>query len=163
MAVQLIRGGGTIDTLTPSELQAFWREEQQIQQVREREHLRAVKLMRRDSSLTTPALTRITTNDSITPASGYVWAVLMVSAQLASSGSLQAFITSDTDTTKTAASQRRLVASSNTNNQYQALAIPKNACVLLADEGLFLNASTNIVSYFLSGWEVPAEMQGKLL
>lgn len=163
MAQQLIRGGGTIDTLTPAELHDFLRQQQEIQDTRDREKYRAIKLLRRDSSLTTPALTRITTNDSITPESGYIWCVLMVSAQLASSGSFQAFITSDTDTTKTAASQRRLVASTSTNNQYPALPIPKNACILLPGEGLFLNASANIQSYFLAGWYLPEEKQGLLL
>ena len=164
MAIQTIRGGGTIDAVTPAEMHDFLTQQQEIQQTREREHLRGIKLLRRDSSLTTPAQSRLTTIDSITPEAGYIWCVLMISAQLASSGSLQAFITSDTSATfATSAVSRRLVASTSTNNQYPALPIPKNACVLLEGEGLLLNASANISSYFLSGWMLPAEMQGKLL
>ena len=162
--LQTIRGGGQIDAVTPTEMRQFYNEQQDIEAARERERFRAVKLLRRDSSLTTPATSRLTTIDSITPESGYIWCILMVSAQLASSGSFQAFITSDTSTTfATSAVQRRLVASTSTNNQYPALPIPKNACILLAGEGLLLNASTNIQSYFLSGWMLPEEMQGKLL
>jgi hypothetical protein len=170
MAAQLVRGGGTLDIPTADEnaaaamghVRAFVAEQQEIAQARQRENLRGVKLLRRDTSLTTPATTRITTADGITPEQGYVWCVLMVSAQLASAGTFQAFITSDTDTTRTAAQQRRLVAS-GASNQYQAIPIGKNACVLLPGEGLFLNAGQNITAYFLSGWEIPAEMQGKLL
>ena len=170
MTAQIVRGGGTLDIPSADEtadavdgrVRAWWHEQQEIQQTREREHLRGVKLLRRDAPLTVPATTRFTAVDSIIPESGYVWCVLMVSAQLASAGTFQAFISSDTDTTKTAAQQRRLVVS-GTSNQYQTLAIPKNACVLMPGEGLFLNAGQNIISYFLSGWEVPAEMQGKLL
>lgn len=164
MAVQLVRGGGTIDAVTPAELRQFYAEQEGVEAARERERFRAVKLLRRDSSLTTPANSRLTTLDSITPESGYIWCILMVSAQLASSGSFQAFITSDSSATfATSAVQRRLVASTSTNNQYPALPIPKNACILLPGEGLLLNASVNIQSYFMSGWMLPEEMQGKLL
>lgn len=170
MTAQMVQGGRTLDIPSADEnaaavdgrVRAWWLEEQEIQQAREREHLRGVKLLRRDFALTTPAGTRFTVTDGITPEQGYVWCVLLVSAQLASAGVFQAFITSDTDTTRTAASQRRLVAA-GASNTYQALTIPKNACVLMPGEGLFLNAAQNILSYFLSGWEVPAEMQGKLL
>lgn len=162
--IQTIRGGGPIDTLTPGEFHSFMREQEEIQDARDREKYRAIKLLRRDTALTTPAQTRLTTIDNITPEAGYVWCILMISAQLASSSSLQAFITSDTSATfATSAVQRRLVASTSTNNQYPALAIPKNACVLLEGEGLLLNAGANIQSYFMSGWMLPAEMQGKLL
>ena len=162
--LQTIRGGGQIDAVTPTEMRQFYNEQQDIEAARERERFRAVKLLRRDSSLTTPAQSRLTTIDSITPESGYIWCILMVSAQLASSSSLQAFITSDTSATfATSAVQRRLVASTSTNNQYPALAIPKNACILLPGEGLLLNAGANIQSYFMSGWMLPEEMQGKLL
>lgn len=160
--LQTIRGGGQIDTVTPAEMRTFIGEQQEIAQARQREQLRGVKLLRRDTALTSPATSRITTLDSITPEQGYVWCVLMVSAQLASAGTFQAFITSDSSGLVTAASQRRLVAS-GASNIYQAVPIPKNACVLMPGEGLFLNAGQNIQSYFLSGWEVPAEMQGKLL
>lgn len=170
MAQQMVRGGGTLEIPTAEEtadvvdgrFRSFWAEQQEVQQAREREHLRGVKLLRRDTALASPAGTRFTVTDDITPEQGYVWCVLLVSAQLASAGTFQAFISSDTDTTRTAAQQRRLVAN-GASNQYQAISIPKNACVLMPGEGLFLNASQNINSYFLSGWEVPAEMQGKLL
>ena len=164
MAQVLIRGGETFETSSPGEVREIIREAQLSEAAALREELRGVKLLRRDSSLTTPATSRLTTIDSITPEAGYIWCILMISAQLASSGSLQAFITSDTSATfATTAVSRRLVASTSTNNQYPALPIPKNACVLLEGEGLLLNASANIQSYFMSGWMLPAEMQGKLL
>lgn len=162
--LQTIRGGGTIDAVSSTEMSAFMAEQAAIQDARDRDKYRGIKLLRRDSSLTTPAQTRLTTIDSITPESGYIWCILMVSAQLASSSSLQAFITSDTSTTfATAAVQRRLVASTSSNTQYPTLPIPKNACILLPGEGLLLNAGANIQSYFMSGWMLPEEMQGKLL
>ena len=164
MVAQVVRGGGTLNIPDSDEIRQIVREAQVAESAALREELRGVKLLRRDSSLTTPATSRLTTIDSITPEAGYIWCILMVSAQLASSGSLQAFITSDTSATfATAAVSRRLVASTSTNNQYPALPIPKNACVLLEGEGLLLNSSVNIQSYFLSGWMLPAPMQGKLL
>lgn len=167
MAQTVIRAGAVLDTPNTAEMadqmSRFVIEQSAISETREREHARGIKLMRRDYSLATPAQTRITTLDDITPQQGYVWCILQISAQLASSGSFQAFITSDSDTTKTAAQQRRLVGSTSTNNQYPVLSIPKNACVLYPGEGLFLNASANIQSYFIAGWEVIAEMQWKLL
>lgn len=172
MVAQMVRGGGTLDIPTAEEnataamghVRSFWSEQEAIQEARDIEKYRGVKLLRRDSALTSPAQTRLTTIDSITPEAGNIWCILMISAQLASSGSLQAFITSDTSATfATAAVQRRLVASTSSNNQYPALPVPKNACILLEGEGLLLNASANILSYFMSGWMLPAEMQGKLL
>ena len=175
MAMTEIRGGAHVDILSAAELGAeldlrlgrdqrgeWWVEQQEIARQRELEHYRGMKPLARDAQLTTPALTRLTITDSIVAEAGIYWVLRLLSAQLASSGSFQAFITTDTDTTKTAAQQRRLVASSGSNNQYQVFTFNTGACILRADQGLFLNASVNIVSYFMSGWEVPAEMIGKL-
>ena len=175
MALAKIHGGAEIDILNAAELGAeldlrlgpdqrreWWFDQQEIARQRELEHYRGMKPLARDAQLTTPALTRLTITDSIVAEAGLYWVLRLLSAQLASSGSFQAFITTDTDTTKTAAQQRRLVASSGSNNQYQVFTFNPGAAILRADQGLFLNAGANIISYYLSGWEVPAEMIGKL-
>jgi hypothetical protein len=91
-----------------------------------------------------------------------VWGVRLLGAQLASAGTMQAWITSDTSTSTTAANSRRLVAS-GASNQYQVFTFNSGACILLPDEGLFMSAGQNITSYFVAAWEVPAEMAWKLM
>ena len=170
MAQQLVRGGAPIDIPSTAEIgdvvaeraRQVWVEQSAIAEAREREHARGIKALRRDTAVVPAATSRFTNLDGIAPSLGYVWAVRLLAAQLASAGTFQAFITSDTDTTKGAATQRRLVAS-GASNQYQVITFNSGACVLQPDEGLFLVAGQNIISYFVAGWEVPAEMAWKLL
>src|SRR5690348_5854995 len=115
---QVIRGGATIDVPSAEEnaaavgarLQGFYDRQREIAETREREHARGIKLIRRDAVITA-ATSRLTLLDGIGPELGYVWAVRLLSATLASAGTFQAYITSDTSTATTAANSRRLVAS----------------------------------------------------
>lgn len=169
MARQRIQGGAMLDipsvdeigTDTAARLAAFGAQQRLIADERERQHARGIKNIRRDVQITA-ATTRFTNLDGIGPELGYVWGVRLLSAQLASAGTMQAWITSDTSTGTTAANSRRLVMS-NASNQFQVALFNSGACILLPDEGLFLSAGQNITSYFLAAWEVPAEMAWKLM
>lgn len=148
--------------LGPEARRAWWDEQQAIAEARQREQLRTIKDMRRSTLLTTPAGTRVTLLDGISPEAGYKWVVRYISVYLASAGTGQAFITSDTVTTLGALTQAKCVASLTTSAQYQAQSIPEGACVLAENEGLFLNFTQNIVGYMIAGWESAAEQIGKL-
>lgn len=158
MAQLTIAGGRSYDVASPAEVKQIVAD-----QLREREHARGIKPLRRDTALITPAGTRFTAADAITPESGYVWAVRILSVQLASAGTGEAFITSDTNTAVTTSAQRRLLAAFGTSSQYQVATFNSGACILNGDEGLFLSFSQNITAYMVAGWEVPAQMAYKLL
>jgi hypothetical protein len=157
-----IAGGVTFQTATPDEVRGIFREEMK-EQARETERARAVKAMRRSVQLTTPAGTRLTQLDSVTPAAGYIWSVRLIGVWLAAAGTGQSFITSDTVSTLSTQAQRQPVATFTTSAQWQVAYPPKGACTLSVDEGLYLNFTQNITGYILAGWEVPGEMAYKLL
>lgn len=160
--IQTIRGGGPIDTLTPAELHDFWREQQAIQDVRERERQKAKKDLRRSTLLATPAGTRVSVLDGITPEPGYKWVVRFISVYLAAAGTGQAFITSDSTSTLGAITQTKCVAAFTTSAQYQPQSMPEGACILNAAEGIYLNFTQNINGYMIAGWEIAAERIGEL-
>jgi hypothetical protein len=171
MAQVTVQGGARWDLPTAAEisdvmdqrLAAFSQVQQQVADARDREHARTIKPMSAAVTVSAAAQTRYTSLDAVGPSQGYIWAIQIIACQLASAGTLQAFITTDTDTTKTAATQRRLVVNGSTSSAYQVATFGKSACLLAADEGLFLNASQNIISYYLAGWEVAAERAWVLL
>ena len=170
MAQQLVRGGAPIDIPTADEvadavdprMRAFWAEQRGIAEAREREQLRTMKDLRRSAMLTTPATTRPTVLDGISPEAGYKWVVRLVGVFLASAGTGQAFITSDSASALGVLTQGRPVAALTTSAQFQVATFPQGACVLDEGEGLYLNFTTNINGYTITGWEVMAEQIGKL-
>ena len=166
-----IRGGAKVEIPDLAEIDArigaavgpearkqWWSEAQQWQ----REELRTVKDLRRSTLVTTPAQTRVTLLDGITPEAGYKWVVRYISVYLASAGTGQAFITTDSASTLSSITQSKCVASYTTSAQYQAQSIPEGACVLSVNEGLYLNFTQNVVGYMIAGWDVMAERVGVL-
>lgn len=162
MAQYTIAGGQRFETVTPDEMHAFFREQAAIQDARNRELQRTKKDLRRSTLLSTPAGTRVSVLDGITPASGYKWLVRILGVYLAATGTGQAFITSDTTSTLGALTQSKPVASFLTTGVYQVATFPQGACVLDADEGLYLNFTSNINGYMIAGWEIAAERIGEL-
>ena len=157
-----LRAGMTLDIPSRDEIGEVVRHEYSRAQEAEREKARGIKLLRRSTGVTTPAGTRVSLLDGITPSAGTVWAVRLVGVWLASAGTGQAFITSDSSSTLAAPAQRQVVAEFATSAAYQVATFPAGACMLNVDEGLYLNFTQNINGYILSGWEVPAEMVYKL-
>ena len=155
--------GAELDArLGPEARQSWWNEQATIASQRQREQLRALKPMRRSTLLTTPAGTRVTVLDGITPEAGYSWVVRYIGVYLASAGTGQAFITSDTTSTLSGLTQSKPVAVFTTSAQYQTQSMPEGACILSMDEGLYLNFTQNVNGYMIAGWETPTEMVGRL-
>src|SRR5215469_15906914 len=146
----------------PEQRKHWWGEQARVADERQRQQLRGIKDMRRSTLLTTPAGTRVTLLDGITPEAGYKWVVRYIGVYLASAGTGQAFITSDTTSTLSSLTQSKPVAAFTTSAQYQTQSIPEGACVLSMDEGLYLNFTQNINGYMIAGWETAAERIGIL-
>lgn len=159
--LQTMHGGAQLDFVTPAEMKTFQEQQSAIQDVRERERLRGKKDMRRSTLLTTPAGTRPSVLDGITPLPGYKWVVRFVSVYLSATGTGQVFITSDSTSTLGALTQSKCIASFTTTAVYQTQSIPEGACILSADEGLYFNFTSNIAGYMLAGWESIAERIGE--
>jgi hypothetical protein len=152
-------GPNKYDIATPADVRAIVAES-----ARERERARGVKDMRRSLFVQgTPASTRFTLSDSIGPASGYIWTVRLITVQLATAGTGQVYISSDTNPAATAAQQRSLLWAFGTSQQWQSQTLNSGAAILKSDEGLFFSFTQNITAYMLSGWQVPSEMGSKLL
>jgi len=146
----------------PEQRKQWWGEQARIEDERQREQWRGIKDLRRSTLLTTPAGTRVTLLDGIAPAAGFKWVVRYIGVYLASAGTGQAFITSDTASTLSALTQSKPVAAFTTSAQYQTQSIPEGACILSVDEGIYLNFTQNINGYMIAGWEAPAEKIGVL-
>jgi hypothetical protein len=159
MTTYHIRAGLSFEVPSTEDITQITRAELAHYDALQREKARGIKDLHRDTNLITPAATRVTVTDSIAPSAGYKWVVRMLGVTLASAGVLQAYITSDQNATQ--ATSRRLVASL-VSAQWQVTTFPSGACVLNEMEGLLIVAGQNIVSYFLSGWEVPAERISEL-
>lgn len=175
MPLAEIRGGAHVEIPNLAEIEAtigaavgpqarqqWWAELQADQRAKEAQQYRALKALRRSTLLSTPAGTRVTVLDGITPEAGYMWVIRYIGVYLASAGTGQAFITSDTTSTLGGLTQSKPVAVFTTSSQYQTQSVPQGACVLSVDEGLYLNFTQNINGYMIAGWESPAEMVAKL-
>jgi hypothetical protein len=155
--------GAELDArLGPESRATWWDEQASIASQRQREQLRAIKDMRRSTLVTTPAGTRVTILDGITPEAGYKWVIRYIGVYLAAAGTGQAFITSDTTSTLGELTKSKPVAVFTTSAQWQTQSIPEGACILSVDEGLYLNFTQNVTGYMLAGWESPAELVGRL-
>ena len=152
MARTQIKAGGFIDTPSMAELHDYF-------STRDREKYRGVKHIRVSGLGASPAATALMIPNG--PESGYIWSLRILSAQLATAGTLLAYITSSSPAT--GATPQRLVFNGSTSGTSQVTTFPSAACMLYPGEGIYLSGSQNISAWFLAGWEVPAEMEGKLL
>ena len=163
MARTVLKSGVEIDIPTRGEVRedihTAWRDHESQ---RERERARGIKKFRRSALLSTPAGTRVSILDAITPEAGYSWVIRCISVYLASAGTGQAFITSDTSTTLSSITQSKPVAVFTTSAQYQVEFLNAGACILDVDEGLYLNFTQNVNGYMVAGWMAPTEMIYKL-
>lgn len=175
MPLAEIRGGSRVEIpnlaeigleldarLGPEQRREWWAELQAEQQAKDEILYRAIKDLRRSALLSSPAGTRVTILDGITPEAGYKWVVRYVGVWLATAGTGQAFITTDTSSALGGITQSKPVAVFTTSSVYQTQSVPQGACILSQDEGLYLNFTQNINGYMLAGWESPAEKVGRL-
>ena len=152
MARTIIKAGGVLDTPSMAELRAEF-------DLRDRQRGRGVKAIRASGIGPSPAAgTLIIPNG---PEAGYIWALRLLSVQLASTGTALAYITSSAPVTS--ATPQRLVFNGSTSATGQVTTFPAAACMLYSGEGIYLSAYQNISAWFMAGWEVPSEMQWKIL
>jgi hypothetical protein len=152
MARTVIKAGGVIDTPSMAELHQYFG-------TRDRERGRGVKHIRISGLGATPAAGTLMIPNG--PESGYIWAVRLLSAQLATSGTVVAYITSSSPAT--GATPQRLVFNGSTSSTSQVTTFPAAACMLYSGESIYLSATQNITAFFFAAWEVPTEMEWKLL
>jgi hypothetical protein len=151
MARTIIKAGGVLDTPSMAELRAEF-------DLRDRQRGRGIKMIRASSIGPSPAASTLMLPSG--PDAGYIWSLRLLSAQLASSGTLLAYITSSAPATG-ATPQRAVYNGASAITQVTTF--PSAACMLYPGEGIYLNAGQNISSWFMAGWEVPSEMEWKLL
>lgn len=155
----LIKAGAVVDVPTSGEVrQAIYDAAQEMETQRLRAELRGIKPMRVSGPVTPAALTYYIANG---PEVGYVWSVQLLSVQMAAAGTVLAYVTSSAPST--GSTPQRLVANMSTSNANQVQPYAKNQCPVYPAESIYLVATQNITAFYMSGWEVPAEMVGKLL
>jgi hypothetical protein len=155
--------GAELDVRLGPEARRQWHEEAaRAADDRERVRLRGLKDFRRSTLLTTPAGTRVSLLDGISPEPGWKWVVRLIGVNLAAAGTGQVFITSDSGSALTVQTQSRPVASFTTSAGTQVEFINAGACILGVDEGLYLNFTQNIQGYMIAGWMSVAERVGEL-
>jgi hypothetical protein len=156
----MIKAGAVIDVPTRGELRSdmgdAWRE---YEETRERVRARGVKLVRLSSPGPSPAASSQYLGQG--PDSGYIWAVRLLSVQLATAGTVLVYVSSSAP--GTSATPQRLIANLSTSNLNQVQLFATAQAMLYPDESLWLSATQTIAAWFVSAWEVPAEMEYKLL
>ena len=100
--------------------------------------------------------------NGVGPESGYIWQVRLISCQVATSDTVSAYITSGSP--QTGVTPQRLVQAWTTAATGLVQTFNAGACILLPDESLYLSAAAhNIVAYYVSGFQVPAEFVARLI
>ncbi len=156
----MIKAGAKLETTTPAETEQIVGSAVRGHfDAQERQRARGVKLIRASAPGPLPLASTLLIPNG--PESGYIWSLRLLSVQLASAGTCLAYITSSAP--GTSATPQRLVANFSTSSTSQVITFPTAAAMLYQSEGLYLSASQNITAWFLAGWEVPAEMEYKLL
>ncbi len=124
---------------------------------RDRQHARGFKPMRVSGPGPSPAAS--TLYIAYGPESGYLWNLKLISVQLASAGTVLAYITSGAP--GAGSTPQRLIANMSTSNVNQVVTFSSSQVMLLPDESVYLSATQNISAWFLAAAEVPAEMAWK--
>lgn len=166
MALQVIRGGAPVDIPTPDETadavdqraRAFAREQQAIADARERDRVRTIKPVRAAG----PSGAKAGSFFIPGPDSGYMWNVKLISVQVDSSDTVQAFIA--TAAPSTGATPRSLISNFGAAATSQITTFSSDQILLNGDEGIWLNAAAHsITAYFVTAIEVMAERIAEVL
>jgi hypothetical protein len=160
MAKVLIKAGAEIDVPTRDEVRADihdgWHD---YLSAIERQRARGVKPVRIARPGPTPAAGTLFLTDAA-PESGYLWNVKILSVQLASAGTVLAYIASSAPSTS--GTPRTLIANMGASSANQVTTWSSSQLILYPDEGIYLVATQNISAAFLAAAEVPAEMFYKI-
>lgn len=166
MAQQVIRGGAPVDIPTTDEIgaevdqrwRAFYDRQQAIADARERERVRTIKPVRAAG----PSGAKAQSFFIPGPDSGYMWNVKLISVQVDSADTVQAFIA--TAAPATGATPRSLISNFGASATSQVVTFSSDQILLNPDEGLWLNAAAhNITAYYITAIEVMAERISEVL
>jgi hypothetical protein len=157
MAKIMIKAGAVIDVPTRDEVRedisAAVRDMAEIESERLRARARAFTPMRISGNIGN----RSTFLLDATPESGYVWNLKLISVQLVGSGTCVAYISSSAP--QTGATPQRLIGTGTVaNSANQIMTWSSSQVLLFPDESIYLTATSNLLTYFITAMQVPAEM-----
>lgn len=151
--IELALGGA----LGPEARQAWWQEQQDIARERELYHARSIKRV----EVTNPITPNASTFFQAGPEEGFVWGLRIASATLGAAGNFAVYKASAKSDTRRLLGQG---ASISVNSVNQANVTWGSGLVTLKHgEGVYLTADQSMLGIYLAAWQVPAEMEWKLL
>jgi hypothetical protein len=161
MTKVMIKAGAEIETTSPAETTDIVGRALHFQ-VTEQEITRArgIKYVRVSGPGPSPAAGTLYIASG--PEVGYIWALRFLSVQLDSADTVLAYVTSSAPTG--GATPQRLLASMSTSAANQVTLFATAQAMLYGGESVYLKgAAHNITAFYLGAWEVPSEMEWKLL
>lgn len=96
-----------------------------------------------------------------TPESGYVWNLKLIALQLVGSGTCVAYIASSAPATG-ATPQRLIGTGTVANSANQVMTWSSSQVLVYPDESIYLTATSNMNTYFVTAMQMPAEMVYKV-
>ena len=158
MAVQMIRGGATIDALTPQELRDFFREQAEIQDARDREALRGKKRMELTIPVSGTPATFYTGSVGMGtgPEEGYVWSLKLAGITLSSSQTLVIYKASSSG------DHRRPIASLAAASVQVATWSADQVRLRHGEELYLVAGGAGITGVFAAAWQIPAEREAEI-
>jgi hypothetical protein len=156
----LIKAGAEIDVPTRAEvaedIHSAWRASEAHHEM---ERARGLKWIRASQPGPLPLASTLFLPTG--PDTGYLWTAMLLSVQLASAGTVLAYVTSAAPSTSS--TPLRLIWNASTSSANQVTTFGRGAVMLNQAESVYLSATQNITAWLLAGWEVPSEMAWKLL
>lgn len=159
----VIKAGAVLDVPNTAEMtdiaRQVWREHAS-EDVAERTRARGIKYIRVSGIGPTPAAQTFYIPNG--PEEGYIWALRILSVQLAAADTLLSYITSSAP--QAGATPQRLLSPFGTSNANQVALFATAQAMLYGGESVYLSAAAhNITAFYMGAWQVPTEMEWKLL
>jgi hypothetical protein len=153
VAQTVIRSGQVLDYASMAEIRAEM-------DLRERQLGRGIKYIRLSGPGPSPAAQTLYIANG--PEVGYIWALRLLSVQVSSADTLIAYVTSSAPST--GLTPQRLISTFGASNLNQVATFGTAQAMLYGGEGVYLSAAAHdITAWHLTAWEVPSEMEWKLL
>ena len=160
MAQQQIRGGAMLDIPSADEIgdvvdrrwQAFYAQQREIEETRQRERLRGLKRMEFYAAVV-PAATTFWTGDLVEE--GYAWSLRLAGVNTANGGLPNIYRASQSGDT------RRPIWADPSSGTVHVATWSSDQARLRHGDGLYFSSTGNITSIYVSAWQLPAEREGE--
>ena len=160
MAQQMIRGGAPVDIPTTGEiadaaeqrLMAFYAQQREIEDARQRERLRGLKRIETYLAIV-PAAAVFFTGSLVDE--GYVWSLRLAGINTASGGLPVIYRASASGDT------RRPIWVDPSSGTVHTATWSSDQARLRHGDGLYLTSGGNLTGLYLSAWQLPAEREGE--